>query len=48
MNRMIDPKTTEPAPETEPESDSADRLFDVLWHGEVDGEAFDGDPADLW
>jgi hypothetical protein len=25
-----------------------DRLAEALWYGTVDGEAFDGDPADLW
>lgn len=30
--------------ETEAEPD----LFEALYHGTVDGEAFDGDPADLW
>ena len=28
--------------------DPADRLAEAVWHGTVDGEAFDGDPADLW
>ena len=25
-----------------------DRMFEALWFGSVDGEDFDGDPADLW
>ena len=31
----------------EEESDPND-LFEAVWDGTVDGEAFDGDPADLW
>jgi len=48
---MPDPKspsepTSEPTPAPEP--DPSERLFEALWYGEVDGEVFDGDPADLW
>ena len=48
-NPTNDPKLsdvlTEPAPEPEP--DVEDRMFDYLWNGTVDGEVYDGDPADL-
>jgi len=30
------------------EAEAEPDLFEALYHGTVDGEAFDGDPADLW
>lgn len=52
---MADPTKNEPVAPTpnlekapEPEPDPEDCLFEALWYGEVDGEVFDGDPADLW
>lgn len=38
---------TERAPEPVDLSDVEDRMADYLWNGTVDGEVFDGDPADL-
>jgi len=40
-----------PAPKpaiVEDDHDAEDRLFRALWDGDLDGEVFDGDPADLW
>lgn len=54
MSTKPKPKATpkpKPAPKPQPEDDldrAEDRLFEALWYGTVDGEAFDGDPADLW
>lgn len=33
--------------QTEAYYDAADKMADYLWDGTVDGEVFDGDPADL-
>jgi len=53
MNNPPNDKRKKPAkkPRALPEEDldrEEDRLFGALWSGTVDGEAFDGDPADLW
>lgn len=38
---------TEPVPEGPTLDEIEDRMFDYLYNGTVDGEVFDGDPADL-
>ena len=45
-----DPDLKSPPDElqTQETPEPEDRLFEVLWHGTVEGEAFDGDPSDLW
>jgi len=35
------------APEAGDDYDAADKMADYLWDGTVDGEVYDGDPADL-
>lgn len=45
-----DPKPSEPSTEDLDDldiDDLEDRMFDYLYNGTVDGEVFDGDPADL-
>lgn len=50
MSTQPDPKPVPlPTEEREPTPEELeDRLFEALWYGTVDGEVFDGDPADLW
>lgn len=55
MNTPTTPETPdtltpeEAAAALEAEAQAAEELiFEACWHGTVDGEAFDGDPADLW
>lgn len=38
---------TEPAPARDDEYTPEERMADYLWEGTVDGECYDGDPADL-
>jgi len=46
LRRCADALANARAMEDEP--DPSDRLFEAMWDGTVDGDAFDGDPADLW